>query len=50
MTPAQLSDLAQTASTRRHYPVGMAEAAQTENLPARLAHVRDSLKLLADYL
>jgi hypothetical protein len=28
----------------------MAEAASTENLTARLAAVRDGLKLLADYL
>jgi hypothetical protein len=28
----------------------MAEAAQTENVSARLAQVRDGLKLLADYL
>jgi hypothetical protein len=28
----------------------MAEAASSENVPARLAQVRDGLKLLADYL
>jgi len=28
----------------------MAEAAHTDNVPARLAQVRDGLKLLADYL
>jgi hypothetical protein len=28
----------------------MAEAASTESITARLAHVRDGLKLLADYL
>jgi hypothetical protein len=28
----------------------MAEAAQTENIDARLAQVRDGWKLLADYL
>jgi len=28
----------------------MAEAASTENFPARLAQVRDGLTLLADYL
>ena len=29
---------------------GMADAAQTESVPARLAEIRDQLKLLADYL
>jgi hypothetical protein len=28
----------------------MAEAASTESVPARLAEIRDQLKLLADYL
>jgi len=28
----------------------MAEAASTESVPARLAAIRDQLKLLADYL
>jgi hypothetical protein len=28
----------------------MAEAASTESVPARLAKIRDQLKLLADYL
>jgi len=28
----------------------MADGAQTENVTARLAHVRDGFKLLADYL
>jgi hypothetical protein len=32
------------------YPVGMAEAASTESVPARLAAIREQLKLLADYL
>jgi hypothetical protein len=30
--------------------VGMAETAPTESVPARLAEIRDQLKLLADYL
>jgi len=28
----------------------MADAAQTESVPARLAEIREQLKLLADYL
>jgi len=28
----------------------MADAASTESVPARLAEIRDQLKLLADYL
>jgi len=28
----------------------MAESASTESVPARLAEIRDQLKLLADYL
>ena len=31
-------------------PVGMAEAAQTESVPARLAEIREQLSLLSDYL
>jgi hypothetical protein len=30
--------------------VGMAEALSVEQVPARLAEIRDQLKLLADYL
>ena len=29
---------------------GMAEAASTESVPARLAEIREQLKLLSDYL
>jgi hypothetical protein len=29
---------------------GMADVAQTESVPARLAEIREQLKLLADYL
>jgi hypothetical protein len=32
------------------YAAGMAEAAQTESVPARLAEIREQLKLLSDYL
>ena len=37
-------------ASRRSYALRMAEAASTENVTARLAQVRDGLKLLADYL
>jgi hypothetical protein len=30
--------------------VAMAEAASTESVPARLAEIREQLKLLSDYL
>jgi hypothetical protein len=36
--------------TTTEYAQAMAEAASTENFDARLARVRDGLKLLADYL
>jgi hypothetical protein len=29
---------------------GMADVAQTESVPARLAEIREQLKLLSDYL
>jgi hypothetical protein len=32
------------------YAVGMADAAATESVPARLAEIREQLKLLSDYL
>ena len=32
------------------YAVAMAEALSVEQVPARLAEIRDQLKLLADYL
>jgi hypothetical protein len=32
------------------YPVDMAETLSAEQVPARLAEIRDQLKLLADYL
>jgi len=34
----------------RQYAVGMAEAASTESVPARLAAIREQLSLLSDYL
>jgi hypothetical protein len=30
--------------------LGMAEAAQTDSVPARLAEIREQLSLLSDYL
>jgi len=36
--------------TGTEYPVLMADVAQTESVPARLAEIRGQLKLLADYL
>jgi hypothetical protein len=42
--------MSDTRRDRAQYPLAMAEAASLESVPARLAEIRDQLKLLADYL